>query len=192
VAATTTPIPPAPRTLSTRYFPPTTSPASTGERADVFALIPVAEPSTGAQDGRGAPGIQWIGAELLDDADVSFNVKRALSIVLSAIPVLSVAFLAAPAAKAAESADQCVRLRESQETKGLALDVDNNCDRALSCAVSWTVSCQTESGRITRSAKEGARFVVAASQTGRAFASTKSCGDNWKIEDISWDCATPK
>lgn len=118
--------------------------------------------------------------------------KRAFAILLAGLPVLSVAFLAAPAARAADSADECVRLRESQENKGLALDVDNNCDRNLSCSVSWTVSCQTETGKVTRSAKDGARLVVAASRTGRAFASTKSCGENWRIEDISWDCAAVK
>ena len=120
------------------------------------------------------------------------NVKRALSVLLAGLPVLSVAILSAPPAKAAESADDCVRLRESQVEKGLTLDVDNNCDRSLACSVSWTVSCQTESGKVTRSAKDSARFVVAASKTGRAVASTKTCGDNWKIEDISWDCAAVK
>jgi hypothetical protein len=120
------------------------------------------------------------------------NVKRALLVIVAALPVLSVALLTAPPAKAADSAEECVRLRESQADKGLTLDVDNNCDRSLSCAVSWTVSCQTESGKITRSAKDSARFVVAAAKTGRAVASTKACGDNWKIEDISWDCAAVK
>jgi hypothetical protein len=120
------------------------------------------------------------------------NVKRALCLLLAGLPVLSIAILAAPPAKAAESADECVRLRESQVDKGLTLDVDNNCDRSLACAVSWTVSCQTESGKVTRSAKDSARFVVAASKTGRAVASTKTCGDNWKIEDVSWDCAAVK
>lgn len=120
------------------------------------------------------------------------NVKRALLVILAGLPVLSVALLSAPSAKAADSADECVRMRESQAEKGLTLDVDNNCDRSLSCAVSWTVSCQTESGKITRTTKDGARFVVAASKTGRAVASTKTCGDNWKIEDISWDCAPVK
>lgn len=118
--------------------------------------------------------------------------KRALAIVLAGLPVLSAAVLTSPPARAAESADDCVRLRESQVEKGLSLDVDNNCDRSLSCSLSWTVSCQTESGKVTRSAKDGARFVVGASKTGRAFASTKTCGDNWKIEDISWDCAAAK
>lgn len=120
------------------------------------------------------------------------NVKCALTVLFAGLPILSVAILSAPSAKAAESADDCVRLRESQAEKGLTLDVDNNCDRALSCSVSWTVCCQTESGKVTRSAKDGARFVVGASKTGRAVASTKSCGDNWKIEDISWDCAAVK
>ena len=120
------------------------------------------------------------------------NAKRALLLVLAGLPVLSAALLSAPPAQAADSADECVRLRESQVDKGLTLDVDNNCDRSLACSVSWTVSCQTESGKVTRSAKENARFVVAASKTGRAVASTKTCGDNWKIEDINWDCAAVK
>lgn len=120
------------------------------------------------------------------------KLKRALLVLVAGLPVLSVSLLSAPSAKAADSAEECVRLRESQVEKGLTLDVDNNCDRSLSCALSWTVSCQTESGKVTRSAKDGARFVVAASKTGRAVASTKACGDNWKIEDISWDCAAVK
>ena len=120
------------------------------------------------------------------------NVKRALLVLVAGLPVLSVALLSAPSAKAADSADECVRMRESQAEKGLTLDVDNNCDRSLACSLSWTVSCQTESGKVTRSAKDSARFIVAASKTGRAVASTKTCGDNWKIEDISWDCAAVK
>jgi hypothetical protein len=130
--------------------------------------------------------------ELPEDTDVFRVVKRALAIVLAGLPALFVAFLAAPPAHAADSADECVRMRESQVDKGLTLDVDNNCDRTLACSLSWTVSCQTESGKVTRTAKDSARFVVAASKTGRALASSKSCGDNWKIEDISWDCAAVK
>lgn len=120
------------------------------------------------------------------------DVKRAVASLLASLPILSVLALAAPPARAAESADECVHLRESQEPGGLALDVDNNCDRGLACAVSWTVQCQTEKGKVTRSSKDAARFVVAASKTGRAFASTKACGDNWKIEDVSWDCSPVK
>lgn len=118
--------------------------------------------------------------------------KRAAATLLFSLGVLSVLAVGAPPARAAESADECVRLRESQEPGGLALDVDNNCERGLVCAVSWTVQCQTEKGKVTRSSKDAARFVVAASKTGRAFASTKACGDNWKIEDVSWDCSPAK
>lgn len=118
--------------------------------------------------------------------------NRAIASLVLGLPLLSVIGLSAPPAHAAESADECVRLRESQQSAGLALDVDNNCDRRLACSVSWTVQCQTESGKVTRSSKDGARFVVAASQSARAFASTSSCGDNWKIEDVSWDCSPLK
>lgn len=115
--------------------------------------------------------------------------KRALAAAVAALPVLSVLALAAPPARAADSADECVRLRQSPREGGLSLDVDNHCDRRLACSVAWTVACQTERGRTTRTSKERARFVVAASESAHAFASTKTCGDNWSVDDVTWECA---
>lgn len=84
-------------------------------------------------------------------------------------------------------------MRESPDTAGIALDVDNNCDRRLSCAVSWTVECHNDQGKVTKSAKESASFLVQASATGHALASTKACtSGNWKVDDVSWECAPVK
>ena len=102
-----------------------------------------------------------------------------------------VAMRAAPAA-AADSADECVRMRESQESNGLSFAVDNNCDRRLSCVVTWTVQCESATGKITKKNTESARFVVSAAQSQNTFASAKSCGDSWRIQDVSWDCAPIK
>jgi hypothetical protein len=114
------------------------------------------------------------------------NRKHAISVLL---PVLALLLLAAPAARAAESAGECVQLKESMEPGGLALRVDNDCDRGLACVLSWTVQCQTESGKVTRSSKDGARVVVQATRSAHAVASAKSCGDSWKIDDVRWDCS---
>ncbi|MBX3199712.1 MAG: hypothetical protein KF894_16370 [Labilithrix sp.] len=117
--------------------------------------------------------------------------KRATPIV-AAFGLLSLLALRAPQARAAESANDCVLLREGQSADGLTLAIDNNCDRSLTCALSWTVQCESATGRVTRRAKDGARLVVDASASRSTTASAKACGDNWRIEDVSWDCAPSK
>ncbi len=109
-----------------------------------------------------------------------------------AIGLLSICALRAPAASAADSANDCVRMREVPGTDGLTLAVDNNCDRALSCSLSWTLQCESATGRVTRRSKDRARFVVSASDSRSALASARSCGDNWRIDDVSWECAATK
>jgi hypothetical protein len=105
-----------------------------------------------------------------------------------ALGVLSIALLHAPDAGAADSANDCVRLRETQEGSGLRLEVDNNCDRQLACVLSWTVRCESATGRSLRESKENTHLVIGASSTRGALASAASCGDNWTIHDVSWDC----
>lgn len=120
------------------------------------------------------------------------KVKRATPAIITALGLLSVLALRAPDVSAADSANDCVRLREAQIADGLTLAIDNNCDRSLSCSLSWTVQCESATGRVTRRSKEGASFVVAASQSQSATASARSCGDNWRIDDVRWRCAALK
>ncbi|MBX3225434.1 MAG: hypothetical protein KF795_33320 [Labilithrix sp.] len=118
--------------------------------------------------------------------------KRAAPATFAVLGLLSLLALRAPDARAAESANDCVHLREGQSGDGLSLAIDNNCDRGLSCSLSWIVQCESATGKVTRRSKDGARLVVEASGSRTATASAKSCGDNWRIEDVSWDCAPLK
>lgn len=118
--------------------------------------------------------------------------KRTVPTIVAALGLLSVVALRAPAARAADSANECVRMREAQDGGGLTLNIDNNCDRRLSCSLTWTVQCESATGKVTRRSKEGAHLVVSASTSQGATASAKSCGDNWRIEDVGWDCAPLK
>lgn len=83
-------------------------------------------------------------------------------------------------------------MREVQVADGLTLAVDNNCDRTLSCSLSWTIQCESATGRVTRRTNEGARFAVGPGNSQSANVSARSCGDNWRIEDVSWSCASTK
>ena len=96
--------------------------------------------------------------------------------------------VAAPA-RAADSADACVSLQSAPLTSGLAFDVQNSCDKRLSCALTWTLTCENASGKATSKSKQEARFSVGASDTHHTTGSASTCKDSWKIDDVSWDCA---
>jgi len=117
---------------------------------------------------------------------------RTITAIILSLGLLSIVALRAPDARAADSADDCVRMREVIEGPGLTLNVDNNCDRRLSCSVAWTVECESATGKVTKRSKDAAHFVVGSSASEKAFASAKTCGDNWKIDDVAWDCAPLK
>jgi hypothetical protein len=119
-------------------------------------------------------------------------VKRAALIIAAVLGVFSVTVLRAPDAAAADTANDCAQLRERASSDGLALAVDNNCDRRLSCTLSWTLQCESATGRVTRRTKDGVRIVVGASASQTANVSAKGCGDNWRIEEVSWDCSAIK
>jgi hypothetical protein len=102
--------------------------------------------------------------------------------------VIAAVGVATPA-RAADSADACVAIRSAQMSSGLAFDVENTCEKKLSCALTWTLTCENASGKTTSKAKQEARFVLSASDTHHTTGSAATCKDSWKIEDVSWDCA---
>ena len=92
-------------------------------------------------------------------------------------------------AHAADSADACVNVLSAELGSGLTFDVHNTCDKRLSCALTWTLTCENASGKATSKSKQEARFLVPASETHHTTGSAASCKDGWKIDDVSWDCA---
>jgi hypothetical protein len=109
-------------------------------------------------------------------------------LLLSLAGVLGVISIAAPA-RAKDSADACVKIHSAALSSGLAFDVENTCDKRLSCALTWTLTCENASGKTTSKTKREARFVVSASDTHHTTGSAESCKDGWSIDDVAWDCA---
>ena len=115
--------------------------------------------------------------------------RRAFPLVLlGAVTFLGLVGLAGPAL-AADSADACVNIQSAELGSGLTFDVHNTCDKRLSCALTWTLTCENASGKTTSKSKQEARFLVSASDTHHTTGSAASCKDGWKIDDVSWDCA---
>jgi len=115
--------------------------------------------------------------------------QRALPYVLAGAAAFAAVIGAAGPARAADSANACVAIRSAEMSSGLAFDVENGCEKRLSCALSWTLTCTNASGKTTSTAKQEARFVLSASDTHHTTGSAASCKDSWKIEEVSWDCA---
>jgi hypothetical protein len=116
--------------------------------------------------------------------------RRAFPILfLGTAGVLGLVSIAGPAQAAPESADACVNIRSAQMTEGLAFAVENTCEKRLSCALTWTLTCTNASGKTTAKAKQEARFHIGAADTHHTTGSSSACKDSWKIDEVSWDCA---
>lgn len=80
--------------------------------------------------------------------------------VLVGVAALVMVVGAAGSAHAADSAEACVNIQSAELGTGLAFDVQNTCDRRLSCALTWTLTCENASGKATSKVKQEARFLV--------------------------------
>jgi hypothetical protein len=115
--------------------------------------------------------------------------RRALTFAFAFTAVVSCVTAAAVPASAAESADECVNIRSTELSSGLSFDVQNRCEKRLTCALSWTLSCENASGKTTSKSKQEARFEVGASDSHSTTGSASPCKDGWKIDEVSWTCA---
>jgi|CXWL01.1.fsa_nt_gi hypothetical protein len=101
---------------------------------------------------------------------------------------LSLVVVADPAS-AESSASDCVSVRSTELSTGLAFDIQNTCDKRLSCALTWTLTCENASGKATSKAAQQASFIVAGADTHPLTASSAACKDGWRIDDIAWTCS---
>jgi hypothetical protein len=117
---------------------------------------------------------------------------RAVSLLSVGLAIaFTVVVVSAPAeaSSSAAGANDCVSIKSAELSSGLAFDVENGCDKRLSCALTWTLTCQNASGKATSKAKQEARFVIGASDTHHTAGSASICKDSWKIDEVAWDCA---
>jgi hypothetical protein len=102
---------------------------------------------------------------------------------------LGLVAIAGPASAGTPSASDCVSIRSTELSTGLTFDVQNRCEKRLSCALTWTLTCENASGKTTSRAKQEAKFVVAEADSAQMMGSSAACKDSWKIDDVAWDCA---
>jgi hypothetical protein len=101
---------------------------------------------------------------------------------------LGLVAIASPAQAGGPSASDCVSIRSAELSTGLTFDVQNRCEKRLSCALTWTLTCENASGKTTSKSKGEAKFVVAEAESAQMMGSSAACKDSWKIDDVAWDC----
>jgi hypothetical protein len=116
--------------------------------------------------------------------------KKLPFLLVGLLGIAAAVAVAAPArASSSDSADKCVSINTAPLSTGLTFDVQNSCEKRLSCALTWTLTCENASGKTTSKAKQEARFMIDASDTHHTSGSAAACKDGWKIDDVAWDCA---
>ena len=105
-------------------------------------------------------------------------------LVALACALVGVAGATAPPVAASDAPAECVEYHEVSHPESHTYDLrlTNDCTRARSCAVSWTVTC----GKTTKA--EHAAALLAASEDRTWVASAQGCEDDWAI-DAKWRCA---
>jgi len=96
---------------------------------------------------------------------------------------------AVPTASAEEaSVGDCVRFELARTEPEMAYAIDNSCEIAVSCTLSWRLVCGGDrAGKVSDGRR---RFRVPKASSSEIAVSAASCGDDeWRIEDVAWACA---
>lgn len=89
-------------------------------------------------------------------------------------------------------AGDCVGFSKTDVEKGFEYAINNACSRKLSCNVSWTVTCETNDGRVTSKKRESAKLAIDGDGSGSVTASAAACKQGWSIDDVGWHCSEAK
>lgn len=125
------------------------------------------------------------------------RVAKALSAVVLSLGVLAASSTTpgipvAAAAQSEDNAESCVGFTKSEEDKGLSFAVRNACDMKLACKMRWTVTCESNEGKVTGKKSASTKFSVDPSGDQSVFTSAESCKQAWRIDDVSWSCDPAK
>jgi hypothetical protein len=115
--------------------------------------------------------------------------RRGWFVLFSLSLLTAIAFAAGPA-QAQDSVDDCLGILQSVQSDGLALDVNNSCDRSLNCSISWTLKCEDDKGKVTAQTGSSTRFLIARADSKKVFGSADACkkAAGWEIDGVTWSC----
>jgi hypothetical protein len=121
---------------------------------------------------------------------------KKLWVVVASVVGLGAAFAAAPgSARAGEAGvDDCLGILQTVQDGGLSMDLNNSCDRSLTCALSWTLKCEDAKGNVTASSRQSTRVTIARADSKTVLGSADACktAAGWSIDSVTWSCGAVK
>ncbi|MEZ4454465.1 MAG: hypothetical protein R3B09_33750 [Nannocystaceae bacterium] len=100
--------------------------------------------------------------------------------------------LAPAAAEASPTVSECVQVAADNVADGMSLQVENTCDFAVRCELTWSVRCEGDAAEApARPMSLTVRLAKAAREA--LLASGAACGEQiWEIVDDHWECKQVK
>ncbi|HET7538752.1 MAG TPA: hypothetical protein VFK05_02735 [Polyangiaceae bacterium] len=81
--------------------------------------------------------------------------------------------------------------RSETKEKSIVVRAKNECDRKLSCSLSYAVRCEDNHGKRTSSSAESTRFAIASEGSTELLLSAGRCEQAWTIDAVTWRCEEP-
>lgn len=120
--------------------------------------------------------------------------KRRVWCVLGSVMAVAVALSARTARADGPGVDDCLGILQSVQDGGLSMDLNNSCDRSLSCALTWTLKCEDAKGKVTQTIPGSTRVTIARADSKTVLGSADACKSaaGWEIDRVSWSCSPVK
>jgi hypothetical protein len=82
----------------------------------------------------------------------------------------------------------CMSFRNDTKDKSIVVQAKNECNRKLSCSLSYSVRCEDNHGKRTSSSAESTHFALASDASTELVLSAERCKQAWTIDDVAWRC----
>jgi len=108
-----------------------------------------------------------------------------------AFGVLSFNGMQARDARAAETQpniSECMSFRNEVKEKTILVRAKNECNRKLTCSLSYAVRCEDNHGKRTSSSRESAHFALDSAGSTELVLSAERCQQAWTIDAVTWRC----
>jgi hypothetical protein len=94
----------------------------------------------------------------------------------------------ARADEARPNISECMSFRNEVKERSIVVRAKNECDRKLSCSLSYAVRCEDNHGKRTSSSSESAHFALGSEGSTELVLSAERCKQAWTIDAVSWRC----
>ncbi len=88
----------------------------------------------------------------------------------------------------ADTLNACVGFRNEQGEKLLIVHAKNDCQRRLTCSLSYSVRCEDNDRHVTSRAQKQTPFELPSKGAAELTLLATNCSQGWAIDNLAWTC----